>query len=100
MLFQHRAGVVTIDEITEALDIPKSTAYRYTKTLTDKGFLDKAEPMGSYQLGSVFVEMSLSLLTDSRDLHLAVMPHMVALAEETGESVSVIARGEPPGGVH
>lgn len=90
LLFQRHNGEVTIDTISSALNIPKSTAYRYTKTLTDKGFLHKAEASGRYQLGRVFLEFSQLALANNRALALAVMPRMTALAAATGESVSVM----------
>jgi DNA-binding IclR family transcriptional regulator len=90
LLFQRRDGEITIDTISSALNIPKSTAYRYAKTLTDKGFLHKAEASGRYQLGRVFLEFSHIALTNNRRLALAVLPHMTALAAATGESVSMM----------
>lgn len=89
-MFQQRDDEITIDTISSALNIPKSTAYRYAKTLTDKGFLHKAEASGRYQLGRVFLEFSHMALANNRRLALAALPHMTALHAATGESVSVM----------
>lgn len=90
LLFRQPNRELMIDDITAALAIPKSTAYRYTKTLTDKGFLDKGTAPGVYRLGRVFLELSQAAFASSRDLHRAALPHMVTVADATGESVSLM----------
>jgi DNA-binding IclR family transcriptional regulator len=91
ILLLHRGvTVITVDDITAALDIPKSTAYRYVKILTDKGFLARGTVAGTYRLGRVFLELGGAVLASNRDIHLAAMPSMLALSEQTGESVSIM----------
>lgn len=75
--------------MAEALDIPKSTVYRYVRTLSERGFLERTRG-GSYRLGLVFIELGRHALESNRDLHLAVLPSMQRIAQATGESVSVM----------
>ncbi|MEM6282492.1 MAG: IclR family transcriptional regulator [Chloroflexota bacterium] len=89
LLCLDRDGEVTIDAISSALDIPRSTAYRYTRTLTEKGFLHKADVSGVYRLGRIFLGFS-QMVANDRTILLAVMPAMVNLAIATGESVSLM----------
>lgn len=78
-----------MDEIAESLDMPKSTAYRYVRTLSERGFIERTRG-GSYRLGLVFIELGRRALESNRDLHLAVLPSMQRIAQATGESVSVM----------
>ncbi len=89
MLCLGRDGEVTIDAISSALEIPRSTAYRYTKTLTEKGFLHKADASGVYRLGRIFLGFS-QMVANDRVILLAAMPAMADLAKATGESVSLM----------
>ncbi|MEO0563318.1 MAG: IclR family transcriptional regulator, partial [Chloroflexota bacterium] len=90
LLMQQTNGEVTIDLISSELDIPKSTAYRYAKTLMDRGFLHKSNASGRYQLGRVFLGFSQLVMASDQALLLAVVPTMTTLAERTSESVSVM----------
>jgi len=90
LLFRDEPGSITIDDISAWLDIPRSTVYRYTRTLTDRGFLDKGVRAGTYRLGRAFYELSRASLATDRALHLAALPTLTAIASETGESVSLM----------
>jgi DNA-binding IclR family transcriptional regulator len=90
LLFQKDQAEISIDMISSELNIPKSTAYRYAKTLTDRGFLHKTTATGTYQLGRVFLSFSRMVLASDRELITTVLPMMTTLADETGESVSLM----------
>ena len=86
----RRTSEISIDMISSELNIPRSTAYRYAKTLTDRGFLHKTSTTSTYQLGRVFLTFSRLALASDRELITTVSPTMTAIANETGESVSLM----------
>lgn len=89
LLFRDRRLPITIDDMSDQLDIPKSTVYRYVRILTDKGFLERTGK-GQYRLGLRFLELSKETLDSNRDLRLTAFPSMKRIAEESGESVSIM----------
>lgn len=63
-LFNERQNAWTVQEMSEALDVPASTIYRTVRDLVEGGFLDPA-PEARYRLGSAFIEFDrLIRLTD------------------------------------
>jgi DNA-binding IclR family transcriptional regulator len=89
LLFRDQRRQISIDEISQRLDLPKSTTYRYVKILSEKGFLERAGA-NSYRLGLTFLELSKTALDSNRDLRLTALPSMKRVAESVGESVSLM----------
>lgn len=89
MLFQNTPQSLTIDEISQGLSIPKSTAYRYVRILCDREFLERISD-ASYRLGVSSLMLSQTALRSNRDVRLVALPGMKRLAERFGESVSLM----------
>ncbi len=84
----HGSGSSSVDELSSEIQLPKSTTYRFLKTLQARGFVDASAEYGKYRLGP-----SLSLLSNnsSRNGHHGTLcelalPVMRRLTAETGET--------------
>ncbi len=82
-------GEVRAEELGVALDMPTSSVYRYLRTLTDFGFVDRHE--GRYRLGSRLRIGSGSRVTSEQLVRIAD-PILRMLAEETAETALVLRR--------
>jgi IclR family KDG regulon transcriptional repressor len=89
LLFRDGRLHASIDDISQRLDIPKSTVYRYVRVLSERGLLEKAGP-ASYRLGLALLELGRRALASNRDIRLMALPSMKRIAEEIGESVSLM----------
>ncbi len=89
LLFNEARLKLSIEEISQLLDMPKSSVYRYVRILCDKGFLEKVGT-AHYRLGLTFIALSRAALNSNRDIRLIALPSMKRLAEEVGESVSLM----------
>jgi DNA-binding IclR family transcriptional regulator len=81
-------GGIRADELGTLLDMPLSTVYRYLRTLTDFGFVDRRG--SEYSLGPRLIIGGGSLVT-SEQLISRSTSILERLVEETGES-AVVAR--------
>lgn len=84
----HGSGSSSVEEISSEIRLPKSTTYRFLKTLQTRGFVDASAEYGKYRLGP-----SISLLSknSSRNGHHGTLcelalPVMRRLTSETGET--------------
>ena len=82
-------GELRADELSSVLEMPLSTVYRYLRTLTEFGFIDRRD--GRYRLGPRLSIGSGSKVTSQRLVRIAD-PVLRLLAEETGESAVVMRR--------
>lgn len=89
LLFIEGRERLSIDEIEQVLDLPKSTTYRLLRELQERGFIEKAGS-SHYQLGVNFLKLSQAALNSTRDMRLMALPSMTRLAEQIGESVSLM----------
>ncbi len=89
LLFQEQHLQLSVEDIGQLLDIPKSTVYRYVRILCEKGLLEKTGS-ASYQLGLTFLELSRKALASNRNIRLLALPSMKNIAEQIGESVSLM----------
>lgn len=91
ILFLFRDGrlYASVDEISDLLDIPKSTVYRYVRILSERGLLEKSGP-AHYRLGLALLELGRRALASNRDIRLMALPSMKRIAEDIGESVSLM----------
>jgi DNA-binding IclR family transcriptional regulator len=69
--------------------LPISTAYRYLRILSEKGFLEKTDT-GTYSLGLRFLELSRAAQNSNRDLKLKILPGMKRIAEKIDETVTLM----------
>lgn len=89
LLFRDRRRQISIEDITRELDLPKSTVYRYVRILCEKGFLEKTAS-SDYRPGLIILELSRAALESNRDIRLVALPSMKRIAEQVGESVSLM----------
>jgi DNA-binding IclR family transcriptional regulator len=82
-------GEVRADELGTLLEMPLSTVYRYLRTLTEFGFVDRRG--GAYHLGPRLMIGMGSKVTSEQLIRLAD-PVLHALASETGETALVMRR--------
>jgi DNA-binding IclR family transcriptional regulator len=81
-------GEIRADELGTLLDTPLSTVYRYLRTLTEFGFVERAG--AGYRLGPR-LQITGGATVTSEELIRIADPVLTMLVEETGET-AVIAR--------
>jgi DNA-binding IclR family transcriptional regulator len=81
-------GEIRADELGTLLDTPLSTIYRYLRTLTEFGFVDRHD--GAYRLGPRLL-IGGGPTVSSEELIRRADPVLAMLVEETGET-AVISR--------
>lgn len=82
-------GGVRADELSALLEMPVSTVYRYLRTLSDFGFVDRHG--GQFRLGPKLLIGTGANVSSERLIRHAD-PVMRMLAQETGETAAVIRR--------
>jgi len=75
-----------VSQLSDALDLPKSTVYSYLNTLHEEGYV-RAED-GEYQPTLRFLEFGEQIRL-MRDVYKHAKPELDELAEETGELVNL-----------
>jgi DNA-binding IclR family transcriptional regulator len=90
LLFDETQPEMTTEAICEAIQTPRSTTYRYIRTLTDKGFLEKTA-RGAYHLGPTFLRYG-SLIYGEQTLSHVALPIMNSIMKETNETVLLTRR--------
>jgi DNA-binding IclR family transcriptional regulator len=78
------------NEIARRTGINASTVSRLLATLADGGLVDHDAFTGRYRLGLRFIQLGNAVLT-RLDLREIARPHLAALVEETGETVTLCA---------
>lgn len=82
-------GEIRADELSTLLDTPVSTIYRYLRTLTEFGFVDRRE--GAYQLGPRLL-IGGGATVSSEQLIRRAEPVLAMLVDETGETAGIYRR--------
>ncbi|HET9085468.1 MAG TPA: IclR family transcriptional regulator C-terminal domain-containing protein [Candidatus Limnocylindrales bacterium] len=83
-------GEIRADELSTLLDTPLSTIYRYLRTLTEFGFVER---QGSgYRLGSRLHVLGAGPAVSAEELIRAADPVLVTLTEATGETAFISRR--------
>ena len=83
-------GEIRADELSTLLETPLSTIYRYLRTLTEFGFVERQE--AGYRLGSRLHVLGAGPTVSAEELIRAADPSLVSLAEGTGETASISRR--------
>lgn len=83
-------GEIRADELSALLETPLSTIYRYLRTLTEFGFVERQE--AGYRLGSRLHVLGAGPAVSAEDLIRAAEPVLTGLAESTGESAFISRR--------
>ncbi|WP_046174817.1 IclR family transcriptional regulator [Domibacillus indicus] len=81
---------LTLLQIIERTELPKTSVYRMAESLLELGFLEK-DKEGAYRLGLVFLELG-SLVAERLDIRSIALPYMQRLRKETGEAVNLVIR--------
>ncbi|MEQ8673923.1 MAG: IclR family transcriptional regulator [Aggregatilineales bacterium] len=89
LLLSQERMQISINEIQSELNLTQSTAYRYTRILVDRGFLQKMDT-GNYRLGATMIALSRTALQADRNIRITALPSMNRLSDETRESVSLM----------
>jgi IclR family transcriptional regulator, KDG regulon repressor len=78
-----------VTEISNQMDINKSSVYRILSTLVKYGYIDQDQETGRYKLGYRFLEISSKLL-ESIDLRSEARPYLQELEKETNEVIHLV----------
>jgi IclR family KDG regulon transcriptional repressor len=81
---------LTLLQIMEKTELPKTSAYRMAESLLELGFLDKDKD-GAYRLGLIFLALG-NLVAERLDIRSIALPYMKKLRKETGEAVNLVIR--------
>jgi DNA-binding IclR family transcriptional regulator len=90
-IFTPGEGLLGNQEIAARTGLPKATVTRLTYTLTQLGYLTHLDRLEKYQLAPAALAIGYSTLANMRIRHVA-RPHMQALANYAGASVSLGSR--------
>ncbi len=89
LLFDDDILSLSVEDISTQLDIPVSTVYRHVRVLCENGFLEKSQD-NQYSLGMTFLKLGRLAFNSNRNLRLLILPSMRRIAEDIGESVSLM----------
>ena len=78
--------VLSAQAISERLNIPLSTTYRYLAILLERGFLDRTPDTRKYKLGLMLFQLGNIVSSKIKFVDI-VMPHMISLSSLSGETV-------------
>jgi len=92
-LFELAEGELGTNELARRLGVDASTASRLLATLAASELVEAAPETGRYRLGAGALRLGNAVLA-RLDLREVARPHLVALAGETGETVTVSLPGE------
>lgn len=76
----------TANELSNKLNMNRTTVYRILTTLATGGFVQSNPKSGGFRLGSTLIGLSLALF-DSMDIRTMAGPVLKGLTQKTGESV-------------
>jgi len=86
LLAEH--GTLSLIELTELLEQPKSSTYRIVLTLENRGFISRSDDDGKYCLGYKQLTITRNLL-ERNTLRAAALPEMKKLSELYGDTVNL-----------
>jgi IclR family transcriptional regulator, KDG regulon repressor len=88
LCFRPEEPGLTLTQISERVDMHKSTVHRLLATLENKHFIQHAESDGTYHLGLRLVELGFTVLKGN-DIHRQALPYMQRLSAECRETVDL-----------
>jgi IclR family KDG regulon transcriptional repressor len=89
-LFSKQNPNLDVDGISQAIDIPKSSVYRYLKTLIQESVLEYDPATKKYELGLKILELGATAY-HQLELRKIAIPFMKELAKKTRETVYLAA---------
>lgn len=84
---------MTLNQLTQAVELPKSTVLRIAETLVDEGLLQREEPTGLFRLGIRTFELG-TLVLSTLEIPRLARPHLEWLSEQTRETVHLCVLDE------
>ena len=81
-------GSLSLMELTELLQQPKSSVYRMILTLENRGYISRSEEDGKYCLGYKQLYITRNML-EKNNLRKAALPEMKKLSELYGDTVNL-----------
>jgi DNA-binding IclR family transcriptional regulator len=87
-LFSAERPELGITEISQLLDLRKSTAHRLVKILTEHGFMEKTEKGSKYQLGLAILGLS-GVITTNEEILKESVAILENLVDQLGEAAHV-----------
>lgn len=89
--FSEEKHSLSLVQIADTVGLDKSTAFRFVYTLQELGYLQRDEATKRYRPGLKLLELGFTAL-ESFDLAQVAEPHLLELAERTGEAVNLGVR--------
>ncbi len=90
--FSDQDYEIGISALAGRLGLAKSTVHRLATTLIDAGMLEQNRETGKYRLGLMVFELG-SLVRRKMDIYNEAKPWLMALREQTGETVHLAVLG-------
>lgn len=81
------AGEASVSELTEELEMPKSTVYEYLRTLKEEGYLINED--GTYHVSTRFLSIG-ARVRRNHPIYAAAKPELRKLSESTDEHASLM----------
>jgi IclR family transcriptional regulator, acetate operon repressor len=85
-LLQESERHVSLADVAEETDLPKSSAFRYLATLEGRGYVEKDPDTGHYRVGPAFLPLQSRRL---EQLAQRARPYLERLRETSGETVNL-----------
>lgn len=79
---------LSLSEISQKLDIPKTTVFRLMTTMKKWGYVEKSMEQETFRLGKILIKMGKQAASDL-DIKEISLPYLNELAKETGESTNL-----------
>ena len=95
-LFDEQTTELKITEISQRMDLHKSTVHSLLKTLMKYGYIAQNADSGKYKLGLKFVERG-QLLLQGLDIRAVAHGHLLALSATTGQTSHLVILNEGQG---
>jgi len=92
-LLSHFESGLSLTEISEKIDLPKSTVHRLLKVLRDRNYIEKSDSPNVYRLGLAFIELCSGLL-NSLELKTEAQVYLRKLMQQTGQVVFLAIQQE------
>lgn len=89
--FGEERQILTLTEISRAIDLPKSTTHRFLEAMESQGMLNRDPDGGKYQLGYQMIRWG-TLAQASIDLRSEALPTLRSLSQITGETAILSMR--------
>ncbi len=88
-LFARDRQAMTVKDIAKGIRVPLPTVYRFVKTLTQTGVLEKDSHPGHYRLGLKLLELE-AVVHQRLDVETVARPYVAKLAALSGETVQLM----------